>query len=189
MSIQSYKFYKIYSAVNLHFTSSYDIFKYKGKTRTISGDAFDKRSDKSRFSYFAKFINSDKHALQFCVFNFLYNTDWLYKDYASANDKYFEKNKFYSTFTRNITNDFDTIESIRKNKDVSFESLFEETRTGNPPPILQLLWKNDISIEFVCLCDATYHLFEQLKNSKDPLVKEEVRKICKYSPFVVSFRK
>jgi len=189
MPIQPYKFYKIYSAVNLHFTSSYDLNKYKGKSKTISSISFDNRRDKHRFSYFARHIESSKDALKFCVFNFLDNTDWLYNNYTEANDKYFEKIKFYSTFTKNITNDFSTIQTIRDSKTVSFKSFFEETRTGNPPPILQLFWENSISIEFICLCNITYPYMRKLSDSIDPLVREEVRKICNYSPFVLSFRK
>lgn len=165
------------------------MFKYKGKSKTIGASNYNNRKDKHRFSYFASHLNSSKHALQFSVFNFLFDDMWLYDSFASANDKYMEKYKFYSTFVKNIAEDYTTISVLMQNKQVTLKTLFAETHSGCPPPIFQLLWRHDISIEFISLSNHIYNFFNTSTKYKDPLVKEEVKKICNYTPFVLLFRK
>jgi hypothetical protein len=186
--ISPYQFFKIYSGVQLHFTSSgYDFYKYAGKSKTINKESFDNRRDKYRFIIWSQKIESPDDALKLCVFNFLYDTQWLYDSFDVAKERLLNKNKYYSTFTRNITKDYGILNQLKLSKQISFRELTEPTRSGNKPPILQLVLQNVISIEFCCMCNSINNFTDTWKSSLDPLVKEEANKICKYLNFMLQF--
>lgn len=186
--ISPYQFFKIYSGVQLHFTSkSYDMFKYAGKSKTINRESFDNRRDKSRFIVWSQKIESLDDALKLCVFNFLYNTQWLYDSFDVAKDRLLNKNKYYSTFTRNISKDYEFLNRLKISKQISFKDLTEPTKSGNKPPILQLVLQDVISIEFCCISSRTSEFLSTWKNSLDPLVIESMMKMEKYTPFIYKF--
>lgn len=173
----------------MHFTSSYCFFKYAGKSKTINKESFDNRRDKHKFIVWANKMESPDDALKLCVFNFLYGTQWLYNSFDTAKDILTEKNKYYSTFTRNINKDYEVLYQLKVSKQVSLNELTEPTRSGNKPPILQLIIKNVISIEFCTYLNISSNFTSTWKSSLDPLVKEEANKICKYSKFMLKFSK
>jgi len=183
-----YKFFKIYRATQLHFTTQYDIFKYLGKSQNISKEAYEDRNDHARFSHWYNHVGGNNEAMKFCVFNFLYSDDWFYHSIDEARNKYIKKKKFYSKFKENIQNESSILDNIKRSKAISFTEIVEPTRSGNQPPILQLLYQDRISIEFVCLLNNHYNFCDEWKRSIDPLVEESTRRILKYTPFMLKYK-
>lgn len=185
-----FRFFSIYRTSHLHFTSNYDMFKYGGKSRSITPDSFDARKDKQRFVYWADKIENPDDALKLCVFNFLNGSNWFYESYEEARDVSLERKKFYSSFMRNIAEDGATINAFKELKKADFQSLIRFTPNGNMPPLLQLQLQGRISREFVCLLNRDKGFVEESWiGSNDPLVKDEAIKIVKYAPFVILFSK
>lgn len=189
MAISPYRFFSIYQGVHLHFTTSYDIFKYAGKAKTITVEAFQNRKDHQRFVYWAEKIQSQEDALQLCVFNSLKSSSWFYGSYEQAKDVLLEKRLFYSMFTKNMMQDYNTIQQLKKDKGVSLDTLIKPTASGNKPPILQLYFQGGVSLEFLCLLNNEYNMVDYWMDSLDPLVKTESERICKYTKFTVLFSK
>ena len=187
--ISPYGFFKIYHPVNLHFTSTYDVFKYNSKIKNINRDMFEERNDKVMFEILSSKIDNVETALRFCVFNSLRNSLWLYDAFEISKECYLNSNKFYSNFTRNIKQDYDVIESIKRSKQIPLSDITTPTRSGNKPPIVQLLLKNSISIEFVCILNSNSNFTDTWKSCLDPLVQDYRIKICKYTNFVLKFNR
>lgn len=69
--MNSFRFYELYVAMNLHFTSdSYDFIKYGGKTR-VNVNSFEKRNDKFHFKKQASRFICEDHAIIYLFTNFL----------------------------------------------------------------------------------------------------------------------
>ena len=186
-----YKFFKIYMAVKLHFTTSYDIFKYGGKSHTIKRETFEDRPDRHKFVWLGERFHSDDHALRFCVFNFAERDDWLFMQFIELNDVYLRHEAFYSAFNVNFKKDYDYINDIKRGKGLSFHDLTSRTRSGNKAPLLQLLLQGFVSLEFVSILDARYAFSDKWlsENSLDPLVQDAVKRIKKYEPFIKNFKR
>ena len=187
--ISPYRFFKIYSAVQYHFISNYDFFKYGGKTNNLTKDIFNGRIDTSRFEIISKKFDDIEIALKYCVFNFLYDEQWLYNSFDEAKDRYLNSIKFYSNFTENINKEYEVINKRKDVRGVSFIDITKPTRSGNKPPILQMFYQHTISIEFICIANMVDNFISSWSSSLDPLVKSDAIKIEKYSPFVKLFNK
>jgi len=189
--LSSYKFFAIYQSVQLHFTSSYDLFKYAGKSKSINKTTFDNRKDRQRFIFWAEKLDNSDDAFKFCVFNFLKNSKWFYASFEDAKSQYINGKKFYSTFTKNITKDHSILKTIKEDQGLSFEDLLKETKKGNKPPLLQIYLNGLISIEFMCLLDRSYNFITDWQNkyTNDPLISDELFKVEKYKQFVIIFSK
>jgi len=186
--LSPYKLFKIYHAVNLHFNSSYDLFKYNQKTSTTK-DIFENRKDCLRFDYWVSKIQSPEEALAFCVFNRLRDKNWLYNSYDEAKDCYLQHKKIYSTFSKYVREEYDKIQKIKDERKIKFEALIQPTVSGDKPPLLQLYLQHRISIEFLCVIDLNYSVVDLWCNKyiNDPLISEELGLIKKYTPFVRKF--
>ena len=189
--VSPYRFFSIYRGVQLHFTSSYDLFKYAGKSKSITKEAFDNRKDRQRFVYWSEKIGSAEECLKFCVFNFIKDSNWFYGTFESANENYNKKLGYYSSFKNNLKGDSEYITKLRREKEILFDDMLIETPNGNKPPLLQLYLNNIISVEFLCLLDKTYIFVDGWKEkySNDPLITSELFKVSKYCQFVVIFNK
>jgi hypothetical protein len=187
--ISAYGVFKIYHPVNLHFTSNYDIFKYNSKIKSINRDIFEERNDKLLFEILSSKLDNAEETLKFCVFNSLRNSLWLYDAFEISKECYLNGNKFYSNFKRNIKQDYDVIESIKRSKQIQFSEISNPTRSGNKPPIVQLLLKNNISIECCCLLNSKLNFTDTWESCLDPLVQDYKTKICKYTNFVLKFNR
>ena len=78
--IDSLRFFELYTAIGLHTKngSSYDFFKYGGKTR-VSSDKFMIRKDKYFFEKWAKKLDNEQEAIGFIVSNKLQGNNYIIK--------------------------------------------------------------------------------------------------------------
>ena len=187
--LNAYRFFTIYSTIKLHFTSEYDVLKYQGKTKAISFDAFNERSDCMVYETWRKRLKSEEEAVSFCVFNWLESHDWLYHDFKIANEVYISKKKFYSALTRNIKADQELVQKIKTEKGLTFDKLINKTASGNKSPLLQMYLQHIVSLEYICMVNHSRNITDLWSSeySNDPLVCDEVFKIKKYTPFVIKY--
>lgn len=188
--ISPFKFFSIYQPVKLHFYTKYDYVKYKGKHSSLNKDRFEKRKDFTIFAALASKINSPTEALWFSISNFLIDKNWIYGSFEYHKNIYLEKQKFFSSFSKNVQADLMVIEQVKKEKGITLDNFFTTTQSGNFPPLLQLYINNVISIETVVMLDIEFGFLEKwsIEFSNDPYLVETVNKICKYKPFIILYR-
>lgn len=170
--------YKEYIALKNHFTkSSYDYFKYNGKSR-LKVSSFESRKDKVFFQKLAK----HKDIKGFLISNLLENPKTWIKDLAyseSAENTYQAWVKKQQSLTYTIKNDISKLEE-------NFNDNFLIVNNNSHPTILRLYLGNEISFETLCI------LLKITKSKKywdekleyDPVYQEIKLKIEKYTPFI-----
>lgn len=188
MMIGGFRFYSIYRSIHLHFTTDYDALKYGSNTKKITIEAYENRKDLSIFEFYAGKIQSTQDALKFCVFNFA-NGDktWLYEDYPFAEAIYNRTSSYYFALNYNLKKEMSTIDSIMAKQDIPFSTLITITKTGNRPPLLQLVLTNGISKEFICLLDNGFIDIWCKEYENDPLISGILENLQCYKPFVKLF--
>ncbi len=189
MPIGPFAFFRIYQGVHLHFTSKYDVLKFNFKGHGLNQDAFNNRKDNHQFHTWSIRFDNSVEAMEYCVFNFLRSSTWLYGTHDEAKSCYLAKKKYYSLFKKNIKDEHELIKRLIADKKLSFDDLLKPTKSGNKPPILQLYLNGDVSIEFMCLLADGYKFTDNWveQYAIDPLVTSEINKLIKYRPFVTKF--
>ena len=180
--------YKKYVALKLHFQSSYDYFKFAGKSRT-SKESYSNRRDKHIFEKLSKIYGDDDYEL-LLLSNLIENPEVWIGDIASegGRQKYLTlKKKFQSlqyTFKQDMLRIKDDVDSgtVR-----SFDDIFKYVSDDACwPHIVSLMVQNDISMEsFIIMNKILNFLPRTSKYISDDLVWPEISKlISKYSPFI-----
>jgi hypothetical protein len=184
--LSGYEFFKIYHSLHLHFTSAkYDVFKYNGKTNA-SYSAFERRRDKLRFDSFANKLIGKHKAGQFCIANFVYGSNhFIYEPYDDGYDVYLHWKKIRESVTHTFEKDIGYLNRIVENKPGI--NLFEKTKSGNHPPLLQVGLAQMVGVETLCIIDKEHREFFDnwmLICDNDPMVTEKLLMWKKYQPFV-----
>jgi hypothetical protein len=183
-----YDFYKIYQPLNLHFTGNYDIFKYGGKVRTVTYDAFMDRRDRGLFDSWAGRFHSKDKAGKFCIANFVYNVKtWLYEGKEQADEAALKWQRIRDAQTKVLDDDLKSMAGYVEAGTVpDWNSFFKFTSKGNIPPLLQLELHGRISKESCIGLDSLVPIFSTWlpKLRADPLAEAEVILLTKYRPFV-----
>jgi hypothetical protein len=165
----------------LHFRTTFNILGHYDAPKTINKNNYEKREDREIFSTWN--FKSVNECQKFCIFNFVKSENWLYNKQSDAWDVYYEKMKYFSTFKENINKDYETIKLLLRTKNISFNEITKQTKSGGRPPILQLLFQDHISIEFVCIVNNKF-TFADKWNTIDPLIVDAAFLIKKYSPLI-----
>ena len=184
--ITGFKFFTIYKSLHLHFTSSFDITKYGSNSKTLKIETYKNRHDRYKFESFSNKLNSEKESYDFCLANFVHNSDdWIYKDFKDS-DAIYKKWKGYTDgFLYRITNDYKLLESIRKKHNIALVDMFKQTKSGNHPPLLQLYLHKKVSPEFVCTLEPYFNFLEEwdtLYKNTDPYLGKQLFLLTKYVP-------
>lgn len=174
----AYDVYKNYVALKNHFnTKSYDYFKYQGKTRTATIDAFNQRKDKIFFMKLAK----HKDPTNFLVANLVRRDktwigDLAYNEEADRN--YVEWLRTTQSLSYIFKNEID---HLKDDFDDNFKCV-----DNQHPFAMKLYFRKKISIEtLIVLIDVVRCFSHWQKNLKDDVVWQELsHKIIKYKPFL-----
>lgn len=183
--MDGYQFYKIYSPIHLHFNSSYDLFKYGSKSRTINRESYERSKFQTRFAYYGSRFDSNQSAFTHCVAEFVYgSSDWLYHSWASdASDIWHSINH---DFVPVFKSDLELVNSyIIEGKVKNFKALLEKTPSGNNAPLLQLCTSKRITYETIIVLNDWFHLFDKWSETIDPLAQRQLGLMKKYSPFLM----
>ena len=171
-----YEAFQLYTALRLHFTSSsYDYFKYQGKTRT-DHRVFERRKDKYHFYKLSK--HRDPQGL--IVSNFAEgNGSWIGDLLTEeAGERYTNWLSRQQSLTYQFSSDLGRF-------DDNFVSHFK-VKEGQHPDILVALKRGEISIETLAILNNLLNFFPIWdKKISDPVLWPNVRDRClKYSPFI-----
>lgn len=143
-----YEAFCLYTGLKLHFTSSYDFFKYNGKVKA-SVDSFDNRRDKYYFHKISRKYNKEDFE-QFLVANFLYDPGiWIGKLMdEEANDRYLQYQKVIQSLSYIFENEcrdlFSSVESSNE--------LFKTN--GEHPLLLKKALRSEVSIQTVFILNS-----------------------------------
>ena len=136
MTRQGYDTYKLYLAMQRHFSTSYDFHKYNGKVN-VSVEAYQKRNDMFSFEKLSKIVPQDE-LINFFLCHFLDNPKcWIRSMSKASYETYKAKLKnFPNTFREELqylsqhkpadlmaTNDIPLIHRLCMEKKVSMETL------------------------------------------------------------------
>ena len=189
---RTFKAWKTYQAMYLHFTGSYDYFKYYGNASWGTITSMEK--------YFAKFENQTGFSWQRGFFTslgkkYLKEIDLIYyylsqitrgKMYPTEFlDDYFidYKNKMES-FSLHLQRNMKVVVEYMKEYDLKFNELFECDGI-NHPPILKLLLGEDISLETFTVLDIILGFTKMLdKKLIDPIWRDQKTLCYNYKPFL-----
>ena len=184
--------WKTYHGMYLHFTGSYDYFKYFGNAPWGTIASMEK--------YFAKFEHQTGFSWQRGFFTSLGKKmtkehDLIYyylsqltrgKNYPSEflDDYYDEYRIKMESFTLHLQRNMKVIVEYMKEYDLKFNELFECDGI-NHPPILKLLLGEDISLETFTVLDIILG-FTNIVDKKliDPIWRDQKTLCYNYKPFL-----
>ena len=174
-----YAAFAMYNSLKLHFTSSsYDYFKYHGKTN-VSKDSFLKRKDKYTF-----YKLSRKYPLEelkdFFVANFLQGDKWVGEIANGDGEEVYKKwQKVQQSLTYTFEND--TIYLFDKYKPGEIFKF-----SGNYPNLLKELMENNIRIETVTYMNMIMGFLPiwEKEITEDIIWPNWNMKLKKYQPFI-----
>lgn len=154
--MNGYELYGIYNALKLHFKtgSSYDFFKFNGKTR-ISVDAFEKRRDKFLFHKLARKLEG-VDAVQFIVAAIRFKPKLYVRDLLEpeAQEWYNTWRKYYEGMSYYFDQDMAKIFERMHEKNITDEYIFYPPRDGTKPLIWTMMLQNEIHMETVAILHA-----------------------------------
>ena len=189
---RTFRAWKTYHGMYLHFTGSYDYFKYFGNAPWGTIASMEK--------YFAKFEHQTGYSWQRGFFTSLGKKmtkehDLIYyylsqltrgKNYPSEflDDYYDEYRIKMESFTLHLQRNMKVIVEYMKEYDLKFNELFECDGI-NHPPILKLLLGEDISLETFTVLDIILG-FTKIVDKKliDPIWRDQKTLCYNYKPFL-----
>ena len=189
---RTFRAWKTYHGMYLHFTGSYDYFKYFGNAPwgTIASmeKYFAKHEHQTGFSWQRGFFASlgkkmtKEHDLIYYYLSQLtrgknYPTEFL--------DDYYDEYRIkMESFTLHLQRNMKVIVEYMKEYDLKFNELFE-CKGINHPPILKLLLGEDISLETFTVLDIIL-VFTKILDKKliDPAWRDQKTLCYNYKPFL-----
>jgi len=174
--------FALYNALKLHFTSSsYDYFKYHGKTN-VSKDTFLKRKDKYSFYKLSRKYSLDE-LRNFYVANFVYGDSTWVGEMTGPNgeDVYKKWQKISQSLTYNFESDI-----VRILEQVNSPDELMKVRSGEYPDLLVGAMQNSISIETLVILNDMMNFFSMWdKKISDDIIWPSYKLKCeKYAPFI-----
>lgn len=174
--------YKCYLSLKNHFTkSSYDYFKYCGKSRSTL-NTFYKRTDRFWFEKLSR-QKSDQEVVNFFVSNFVSCSDpetlWVGDIVKEGEENYKKWQKKMQSLSYLFREECMSI--FQENK---FEEVFKCPNKGHPILLIKYLTGN-ISLETMVILDKIFMFSKNFdKKLQDPVWKLVSQKIKKYNPFI-----
>jgi len=189
---KTFKAWKTYHGMYLHFTSTYDYFKYFGNaswgTITSMEKYFAKFEHQTGFSWQRGFFTSlgKKFDIELDLIYYFLSQMTRSKMYPTEFlDDYFEeyKNKMDS-FSLHLQRNMKAVVEYMNEYDMKFNELFECDGI-NHPPILKLLLGGDISLETFTVLDIILDFTKMLdKKLIDPIWRDQKALCYNYKPFL-----
>ena len=189
---KTFKAWKTYHGMYLHFTTTYDYFKYFGNaswgTITSMEKYFAKFEHQTGFSWQRGFFTSlgKKFDVELDLIYYYLSQMTIGKMYPTEFlDDYFDeyKNKMDS-FSLHLQRNMNAVVEYMKEYELEFNELFE-CEGINHPPILKLLLGGDISLETFTVLDIILGFTKILdKKLIDPIWRDQKALCYNYKPFL-----
>lgn len=174
MTRDGYETYQTYLALQRHFSTSYDYFKYNGKVKA-SKDAYQKRNDLYAFEKLCKIIPKEKR-IDFFLAHFIEDPKCWIK--SMSRDKLDEYTSFWNRFHSKFKED---MEHIKMHGPANAMRVAYDI-----PDIHRMVLSGLISIESIIVLDMMFPFIDDHKlQVKVPVVfPQHITKCEKYRPFV-----
>ena len=189
---RTFRAWKTYHGMYLHFTGSYDYFKYFGNAPwgTIASmeKYFAKYEHQTGFSWQRGFFTSlgKKMTKEHDLIYYYLSQLTRGKNYPSEflDDYYDEYRIKMESFTLHLQRNMKVVVEYMKEYDLKFNELFECDGI-NHPPILKLLLGEDISLETFTVLDIILG-FTKIVDKKliDPIWRDQKTLCYNYKPFL-----
>ena len=166
--------FQLYLALQRHFTSNYDFFKYNGKV-SATVDSYSKRADIFSFEKLAKIIPEDER-LDFLIAHFLENP----KEYirSMTKQKLDEFKVRFNSLPQTYEKDLQTLYNESMAKCLASDA-------NDIPLIHKLAISQEVSIETLLILDDIFPFIDKHEETcKVPFVfPQHITKLKKYRPF------
>lgn len=170
--MDSYTAFKLYTAVKLHFTTSYDVFKSKGAVK-VKMETFVARRDVSLFERLSKMFVYKAELIEFLVANFACCNDNLIYDLPNA----IEIHKQWLANKQRISYQF--------NEDVSKLFLFEHFTSKKEEVIITAFLSKEIQPQTLAILDSEFGVVTTLLNTpKFVMIHDVLKRLSKLKQFV-----
>ncbi len=185
------RFFQIYLATRLHFTTEYDAFKFKGQVPNLDARYAGLKNGSMLFEKWGSKVRDHAHAATISLCNqLLCGPRWVYDmTVDDAVSIYNEWSKTHDAITYHTTEDFTFIRSLfEKEKLKVYDDLLQKTKNGHAP-LLQLYMANRVLPDTIVALDVFRPSFLDswvTEYEHDPAVRERVQSLVKYKPYVTS---
>lgn len=175
------RLYEIFNAMKLHWTSSYDFVKYKGKLKRINRITLDQSKDKAVYYQLNKKYKNEREFIMTLIPLFLENSSIHCSSLLSSERTEQKATEWYrkiQNMSRSFASDSEMITRFIKDQGMTYHQFF----LGNP--ILDFLLYNKINIETFIILDRI--LFFLTKNPKNVIMYNQVcdMKVQRYNAFI-----
>ncbi len=175
-----YAAFAMYNSLKLHFTStSYDYFKYHGKTN-VSTATFLKRKDKYTFYKLSRKYGVEE-LLDFYVANFLEGDKWV-GDMAKDGEEVYKKwQKTQQSLTYTFENDILFLLADGNSPDDMLK-----VPPNSYPQLMRVVQMKQVSLETLCILNDIMNFFPMWdKKIDDDIIWPDFKMRClKYTPFL-----
>jgi hypothetical protein len=175
-----YAAFAMYNSLKLHFTStSYDYFKYHGKTN-VSAVTFLKRKDKYSFYKLSRKYGVEE-LRDFYVANFLEGDKWVGDMTKDGEEIYKKWQKTQQSLTYTFEND---IMYLLSNGGTPDEML--EVKPNGYPTLMKMVQLKQVSLETLVILNDIMNFFPMWeKKIDDDIIWPDFKLKCvKYTPFL-----
>ena len=175
-----YAAFAMYNSLKLHFTStSYDYFKYHGKTN-VSSVTFLKRKDKYTFYKLSRKYSFDE-LRDFYVANFLEGDKWVGDMVKEGEEVYKKWQKTQQSLTYTFENDIIYLLSNGGSPDEMLE-----VKPNGYPILMRMTQLKQVSLETLVILNDLLNFFPMWeKKIDDDIIWPDFKLKCvKYSPFL-----
>jgi len=175
--MNSYEAFQLYTALKLHFNSSYDYFKYNGKVK-ITADQFQNRNDRYSFEKLAK--HKDPEGLLLTAF---LRDDYYIRVIIESTELNFyctERQRRLDSITRTFQTELKRFEGMRP------ETIVAVQKNGLSP-LLEAYLRNAVSAEVVAIMLHRFpgmDAYWEKELAGDPTWDLHCKKLVKYAPFM-----
>lgn len=174
MTRQGYECYKLYLALQRHFSTSYDFHKYNGKVNA-SVEAYDKRNDIFSFEKLSKLIPVEDR-VDFFVAHFVENPKMWIRNMSK------QKYEAYKAKIKNFPTTFKEDLELISQYDPS-----ELMKTGSDIPLIhKLVIDKKVNVETIIVMDKHFPFIDKHSDEvKVPFVfPDHITMLKKYRPFL-----
>ena len=171
--------YRLYMAVKLHFSGSYDAIKYQFKTSAAKSSTFEAHKNRFFFERVARRYSTQDQTIAYYVWNVIEGNDWI----GSMKETPLEQKRAYlESYSYNIKSEIEAMKSKG-----TFDSLLFPYN-GLQPKIFDLVDDGSISLETVTVINTIVNFldssnFECIEDALG-MFESKKRMVIKYQPFL-----
>lgn len=176
--MDGFEAYKFANAVNLHFNSDYDCFKYRFKTR-VSQKSYWGRPDKYQLTKIGKRFKSKDEIIRYFAAHQVAGNKWV-GDMIRNEDVYVDYLKKIESLSYNFREELDQLSEYK------LDELLTIDNNSNYPKIINKYLEDTVSLETICVLNSlTGFMHDANKKITETIMWPDLyKKVIKYEPFI-----